>query len=308
VTRKGRDGLGALLALTAATLTLWAPGEPVLLVLAPLGLLLLALPPVRFGRMAAGAVILGLALVGGASQPYSLLIRGWALLLGAWFVLFVVVLPRSGFISRALCALGATFGSAALLLLFRRGGLAAADWTVGRQFYDAVADLLAVWTGAGVKAVTDMADDFSRAAELQALLHPALLGLASLAGLAVAWSLARRAPEGARPLRPLREFRFRDELVWLLIAGIVLVVLPLSSPALVRAGSNLMAFMGALYALRGVAVLLAVLGTPGVGGVVLATLATLFIPPLVMVATVLVGLTDTWLDLRARRASVGPNA
>lgn len=308
MTRKGRDGLGALLALTAATLTLWAPGEPFLLILAPLGLLLLALPPLRLGRVAAGAVVLGLALVGGGSEPFSLLIRGWALLLGAWFVLLVVVLPRSGFISRALGALGAAFASAALLLLLRRGGWAAADWTVGRQFYDAVADLLSVWTGAGVQAVTDLAGDFSRAAELQALLHPALLGLASLAGLAVAWSLARRVPDGVRPLRPLREFRFRDELIWVLIAGIVLVVLPLSSPALVRAGSNLMAFMGVLYALRGVAVLLAVLGTPGVGGLLLAALATLFIPPLVMVATVLVGLTDTWLDLRARRASLGPNA
>ncbi|MBX6362251.1 MAG: hypothetical protein IRZ00_00155 [Gemmatimonadetes bacterium] len=305
MTRTGRDGLGAILALTAATLTLWAPGEPVLLILAPLGLLLLALPPFRVGRAVAGVAVLALALVGAGQGAFPLLIRGWALLVGAWFVLLVLLLPRSPFLSRALGAVAGAFVSAALLLSLRRGGWAAADWTVGRQFYDAVAAVVSVWRGAGLEAVTELAADFSRAAELQALLHPALLGLASVSGLAIAWSLARRGADG---LRPLREFRFRDELVWLLIAGIVLMVLPLSSPALVRAGANLMAFMGALYALRGVAVLLAVLGTPGVGGVFLAALATLLIPPLVMVATVLVGLTDTWLDLRARRASLGPNA
>ena len=137
-------------------------------------------------------------------------------------------------------------------------------------------------------------------------MFPALLGLASLTGLAVAWfAFQRVANREPTPLRPLREFRFPDDLVWVLIAGVVLLLLPFGAAE--RAGTNLLAFMTALYALRGLAVLLVLAGAPGPLGMVVGGLLLLFLYPLVMAMTVLVGVTDTWLDIRARRRAVPPS-
>src|SRR5690606_25169464 len=110
---------------------------------------------------------------------------------------------------------------------------------------------------------SEMSDALFRAVELQALVFPALLALASVAALAVAWwGYRRMSGGGPRPLAPLREFRFHDGLVWLLVIGIALLVLPVDGIA-DRAGSNLLTFMAALYALRGLAVLLVLGGVPG---------------------------------------------
>jgi hypothetical protein len=146
------------------------------------------------------------------------------------------------------------------------------------------------------------------AAELQVKLYPAMLALASLAALGIAWWAHGRLGRGERnPLPPLREFRFRDELVWLLVSAIVLLVFPRNQLA-ARAGQNLLAFMGALYALRGGAVLLALGGgAPGPVGILFGALLLLFMTPFVMATTFLVGVSDTWLDLRARRAASNPH-
>jgi hypothetical protein len=148
------------------------------------------------------------------------------------------------------------------------------------------------------------------AAELQTQLYPAMLALASLAALGIAWwAFGRLARGEINPLRPLREFSFRDELVWLLIGGVALLVLPLPELAN-RAGQNLLTFMGALYALRGVAVLVVISGgAVGPLGMVFGALLVVFLYPIVMATTFLVGLSDTWLDIRARRqASSSPGA
>ena len=100
----------------------------------------------------------------------------------------------------------------------------------------------------------------------------------------------------------IREFRFRDELVWVLIIGIVLVMLP-SQLGGARAGSNLVTFMGALYAVRGLAIVLALTGSPSFGSLLFVGIAMLVpaVPIVVMSATFVLGVTDTWLDLRARQ-------
>jgi hypothetical protein len=56
-----------------------------------------------------------------------------------------------------------------------------------------------------------------------------------------------------------------------------------------------------LYALRGAAVLLVIGGASGPLAVVVGMLLVLFLTPFVMATTFLVGLSDTWLDIRARR-------
>ena len=133
-------------------------------------------------------------------------------------------------------------------------------------------------------------------------LYPALLALATLAGLAVAWwAWGRLVNRPDEDLAPLREFRFSDGLIWLLILGIVLVLLP-RAPELVRTGSNLLAFMAALYALRGLAVAIFLWGMPGPAGMLLAGLAMILLYPVVVATSVVLGVFDTWLDIRTRRS------
>jgi hypothetical protein len=109
----------------------------------------------------------------------------------------------------------------------------------------------------------------------------------------------------ANPLSALREFRFRDELVWLVVAAVLLVVLPLGQIAS-RAGTNLATFMGALYALRGLAIIVALVGVPSPLGVLFGLMALAFLFPIMIASTVVLGLTDTWVDLRSRARPMSP--
>lgn len=184
------------------------------------------------------------------------------------------------------------------------------DWTLSRRVRDAAADAASVWAGATSLGdwAAQVAGSLYRVAEIQVIIQPALAALASMAALGVAWWAYRRLSVRDRaPLGSLREFRFRDDLIWVLIVGILLVVLPLGESA-VRAGSNLLAFMGALYMLRGVAVLLVLLGVHGAGGAIVAAVALFLLYPVVLTASVVLGVTDTWFDLRARRSAVRPGS
>ena len=65
--------------------------------------------------------------------------------------------------------------------------------------------------------------------------------------------------------------------------------------------------MGGLYALRGLAVFVFLVGgAPTLFTVIFGVLAAIFLYPLVLTAAVLVGLGDTWLDVRARAVAAGP--
>jgi hypothetical protein len=304
VAGSGARGWGTVvgLSLVAAALSV---AHPALLIFVPLALLVLALPPREPKHLVIGGVLLAVLLLGPTGEPLWYMERGWALLLGAWFVIMVVGLPDASFITRALAAVGVSAASAVLALLVRgRAGLEQADWVVAGQLQSSateVASALSGGRGAGEGLLAQFADAVYRTAELQALLFPALLALASLSALAVAWWGYRRLTDREpQPLRPLREFRFHDEPVWLFIAGVMLLLLPLDA-VFSRAGSNMLLFMSALYALRGFAVLLAIAGSPGPLLIMLGVAATIILYPLVMTATIVVGLTDTWLDLRARR-------
>ena len=58
---------------------------------------------------------------------------------------------------------------------------------------------------------------------------------------------------------------------------------------------------GHVEEVRGLAVILALFGSPSVLGAMFGVLLVLMLYPIVMATTLMVGLTDTWLDLRARR-------
>lgn len=303
-------GWGAPLALTliAAALSVVNPG---LLLFIPFALALLALPPRRPGLMLLGVVLLLFTFV---TRPGTDALwwvgRGWALLLGAWFIMAVALRPGRAFIDQALLSVFGAAGTAAALLLVVRAGWTNLDAAVSERLRQSAESASAQWAQllkGGTPAVqTDVAATMQKAAELQALLYPALLGLASLCALGVAWHLWRRmAVRDAQPLNRLREFRFRDELIWLVVLSIALLVLPLNALA-TRTGTNLAAFMGALYAVRGLAIAISLFGAPGPLGLVLGAVAMLFLFPMVAAGTLVLGLSDTWLDLRSKAQTNQP--
>jgi hypothetical protein len=287
------------LTVVAAMLSVVNPG---VLLLVPLGLLLLALPPRRPGLMVIAAFLLFVGLTGRSGDTLWWFGRGWALILGAWFVVILAVMPGERFVDRGLAAVIGALVTAAASFLLTRGNWQAFDWSVAKRLRDSASAAAAQFqpTLASKEWGPEALSAMTRAADLQAVIYPAQLALASLAALAVCWWLWRRLTvQESRPLQALREFRFRDELIWLTVVGIILIVSPVNADA-TRAGTNLATFMGALYALRGLGIMISLFGTPGPLGVALAVLVMLFLFPVVAGATVVLGLSDTWLDWRAR--------
>jgi hypothetical protein len=142
-------------------------------------------------------------------------------------------------------------------------------------------------------------------------IFPALLALESLAALALAWATYHRLSRtrlGA-PLRPLRDFRFNDQLVWGLIVGLTIILVP-TLTTLRGTGKNLLVFFGALYAMRGFGVLTWFMA-PGSLGITIAVGCLLLFTPVLNafamvaflmlgVAALALGLGDTWADWRRR--------
>lgn len=135
---------------------------------------------------------------------------------------------------------------------------------------------------------------------------PATLALQTLAGLAVAWQWQRRvaATPLEPPLAPFREFRFGDHWVWAVVVALSVAIAPVMS-GLKLAALNVLVVLGALYLVRGLAIVVAFSGAFGVApavlviaGVVAAALAV----PLVLLVPGLatLGVTDTWLEFRRR--------
>jgi hypothetical protein len=95
------------------------------------------------------------------------------------------------------------------------------------------------------------------------------------------------------------EFRFNDQLVWVFIAGLALLLIGWGGDW-GRAGSNTVVFMGALYALRGAAVVLFAMGGVSFFGAAMLCLGLVFIAPVMLALALFIGLGDTWVDLRER--------
>lgn len=297
-----RGGWGTALALGLFA-TLVSAVHPALLIAVPMALLLIALPPWRSPYRIVGLVIIALLLAGPPDGPLWYAERGWTLVLGGTFLAIVALRPGGEFLPRGIAALGATSVVGALVLA-ATGGWSSVEWSVARRYREAATFWAARMDTAGDPAVADMADTFRRVADLEVLLYPAMLGLASLAGLAVAWWGYGRLAGRDGALAPIREFAFTDHLVWLLVAGAALLIAPLGEMA-TRAGANLAMFMAGLYVLRGAAIVLALSGVSGLSAVLLGVLTVLLLP-LVATAALVIGLSDTWLDLRRRGASGGP--
>ncbi len=138
------------------------------------------------------------------------------------------------------------------------------------------------------------------------VLAPALLGIESLLALGLAWAAYHRLSRVriGPPLSMLRDLRFNDQLVWGLVVGATLMLLP--TLAEWRAvGANLIGFFGSLYALRGVGVL--IWWVPDRAAALIPLALVVMVPLLgadvvlagLLAATFALGLGDTWRDFRS---------
>ncbi len=144
------------------------------------------------------------------------------------------------------------------------------------------------------------------------LLAPALLALESLLALGLGWAAYHRLSRVriGPPLGQLRDLRFSDQLVWGLVVGVTLMLLPTLSEWRTP-GANFVCFFGPLYALRGAGVLtwwipdrVAVAALIGLL-ILIPLLGPVLVLAVVLATTFGLGLGDTWRDFRvgSRRPS-----
>ncbi len=288
-----------LFALLVATSVL----QPSVLVALPL-VALVVVGGVRRPATLAALLVAVLVAWAGRRDGVWFLERAWALLVGSWFAALSVLRPRWRLTSRTLTAVLFSAGTVAAVLAARAGAWGVVDWAVRDRVMGAVATFVqvagVVRNGGALSPALVAA--LYETAELQVRLFPALTALGSMAALGVAWWVYAKL-SGLRgvALAPLKDFRFNDHLVWLFLAGLATVLLADTDGAS-RLGSNTLVFMGALYALRGAAVVVFLSGGFGWFGTVVWTVALMFMAPVLVTAAMVVGLGDTWLDMRGRVA------
>ena len=329
-------GWGKLLfALAAFVLLTWMP--PLRALLPVEETLLLLLPALAacclVGWWAGGRFVLAVIWVGLAAwalaQPavpgsFYNLVRGWSLLLSGAFGLTCLFAAGRPLFSRALATL--TLCLVLVLVMGARGPLTPArakqaveaefarrnaeSMTMLRSFMNEHPDFVQAMPQVGT-----LPDDFSQQLQLVAQtgvgLFPSLLLLESLVALALAWATFHRLSRtrlGA-PLGHLKDFRFNDQLVWGLIAGLAIVFVP-ALDFLGGAGRNLLVFFGALYAIRGFGVLSWFMAPGALAVTMFVGFAMLWWPVLNAVAVLGfmllalaafgLGLGDTWADWRRR--------
>ncbi|OLD39107.1 MAG: hypothetical protein AUI57_04550 [Candidatus Rokubacteria bacterium 13_1_40CM_2_68_8] len=302
------------LALGVATFALFDPGGLGLLGLPLAGLLLVAGPARRHewavAVLAAAAAVATLA--PRADTPVDALVNAYVVLVSAAFVCMALLAPTGG-----------DGGRGALRMAVRA-------WLWGVAGTVLLATVM--WGGVPWREIAWQATHGVRAALMHRLADfsldagivdrvvggvsstvPALLALETFAGLTLAWQLHVRL--AARPLgpalAPFREFRFGDLWVWGVVASITVWLVP-ALATLKLAALNLAVVLGALYLLRGAAVVVAFASATGipVGALVLAAaVSALLAVPLLLLLPGLwtLGMTDTWLQFRRRLAGRKPH-
>lgn len=319
---------------TVATLAfLLLPLTPLLRVLLPIDRTALLIAPVLAalavaGLLAGGRVPLAIFWVATAAWSvsqlagaglFALLQSGWTLLVTASFAGFLMVQRDAAvpFFSRALRALSLSMGLAIIVsLVTPSGATRVADGVMaesGRRAEESRAgwrQMTSMPEWKDFVAQNPAADNMSQMVEAQLtalpatsrMLFPALAALQALAALALGWALYHRMGRArlGPPLAAVRDFRFNDQLVWGVVGGLALLVIP--GFAFMKAiGANLLLFFGALYTIRGVGVFMWTLSPGRFATAALVVIALLFWNILGVLALGL-GVGDTWFDWRARAA------
>lgn len=257
----------------------------------------------RLPQFLATAVAMVFLLVG-ARDGMWYVYRAWALMVGGMFAALAIGVPSWRLTSKLVASVGGTVAVWFGLLGLRREAWATLDWTVGDQLragYSTWMQVMMVMRD-GEPIPPAIASGLYRTIEVQASMYPAMVALESVAALGVAWWLyVRLVHRGTDGLGPFGAFRFNDHLIWLMIAGLLLMVVP-GDGGISRIGANVAAFMAGLYAFRGGAVVAFVSGGVSFAGSVLIAIGFLLAAPFLLGFALFLGIADTWLDLRARVA------
>ena len=224
--------------------------------------------------------------------------RGWALLLGGCFVGLSIVRPKMKISDRALEAVFGALVLAAILMTLMSGAWNIVDWVISDRVRATVAQVIALGGSEGLAPALITA--LYQTADAQILIFPALTALASMSALLLSWWLfiffSGRSEEA---LGSVKNFRFNDHLIWMLVVGLFLLFTRWSEP-LQRLGSNAVVFIGALCAVRGAAVIVFITGGFSVLGYAMTLLGLFIVPPIVLGGAVLIGIADIYLDVRKR--------
>ena len=245
------------------------------------------------------------------SEAYMDLARSWGVLVAGALGLVCILGWRRQFLGRALAAVGIAVLIAIIGMTFAPHAPSRIEEVFAREFQLRNSTVLSQWAqrfgGENIApAIRDWAA--TRALVLQsasgtfaAPLYPALLALESLAACALAWALYHRMSRArlGAALAPFRFFRFSDELIWALVAGMAITVLP-ALDALHVVGANLVVFFGALYALRGFGVIAWFYPQTTLGAQMAASAVAVVLLPVSLPLAIGLGVTDTWIDWRRR--------
>lgn len=307
------------------------PALPALPVLVPVEQAVLLLAPALaacalLGWWAGGRPVLALAWVAVAlwlltrpmagSGDYAWVVRGWAVLLAGVFGLVLLARPGRTFFDQALPTVAIALVVALVALLTRAGAsgpqfarLVEAEYTQRANEWILVLQRLGAspeWATVARQnpeavALRDQFVSYYAAMPAESVrVLPAMLALESVAVLALAWALYQRLGRAriGPALAPLRGFRFNDQLIWGLIVGITIMVVP-AFAELRSAGLNLLVFFGALYVVRGLGVLAWLFAPRRWAKVLLVAVGVLAWWMLAPFALAL-GVGDTWIDWRNR--------
>ena len=234
------------------------------------------------------------------------MVLGWGMLVSGSF-LGVMFLRRSSFLQSALPALalaatGMVFWGWSLGIGWTEVELAVAHqgWELCRSLLHAAASNGS--TAGQLPGYATFVDALAAGIGPMARLFPGMMTLMALGGLAVAWNWYHRIavqPVGTPPA-PLADFRFNDQLVWLVVAGLLVVVLP-APDQVQNVAANLLVALGGLYAVRGAGIVRAAAREVPSGLLLMLALGLVFVLPVALGALVILGLADTWVNFRRRR-------
>ena len=264
----------------------------------------------------------------GLPDAFHNLERGWSLLLAGAFGIACLFGERRPLFARALGALSVALFLALAMSAMGPVPVGVAKQTIAGEFVHRNSETMSRINGfigdhpkewneltSHVPQLATMPAETERQltglSKIGLTVFPSLLALESLLALALAWAAYHRLSRAriGAPLRPLREFRFNDQLVWGLIVGLTTVFLP-TLQNFRGLGRNLLVFFCALYAIRGLGVLAWFLAPGALAATLTVGFAMLWLPViqiaaavgfmLLLVAAFGLGLGDTWADWRRR--------
>lgn len=278
---------------------------PPLFVLGPLAGLLLASRP-GTAREWAWIAATGLWLTLSLTQPGGLAMQSehaWALIVTAGFVV-LMLFGRVPLVTGSLGAVVLALGFVTLWMGYLGTGWHDVQIAVAHQGWEACRALLALGRSLAPERQADLrstVDTLGAMVAMGAELLPAVLVLKVLPGLAIAWGWYHRLasrPAGA-PAERFADFRFNDQLVWLVVLCLVGFMLPVPDP--VRdITANVMVAVGGLYVARGAAITWGSIAAFPPFVLVIVGLGVLFILPVALGGWFAFGLADTWVDFRRR--------